>query len=91
MARKHDAQLPLRMSSDTLRVLKRIAKVKETEVQEMLRRAAYAIAEYAAVNGDKAVPLDMAITPINEPSMVEKVAEMLSHYEAAKKEEKEKK
>jgi hypothetical protein len=87
MARKHDAPFSMRISSDVLAALERIAKAKKTEVQELMRRAAYAITEYAIANGDKAVPIDMAIVPLNEPSASElKVAEEL--YKLIKKEEK---
>jgi hypothetical protein len=59
---KFDAQFPFRMSSSALAALQRIARAKNKDPQDLMRIAAEAIVEYAAVNGDKNVPLDMAIT-----------------------------
>lgn len=81
MAKKNDALFPFRLGSETHAALERIAAAKNTKAQELLRRAAYAIVDYATVNGDKAVPLDMEIAPVNAPSETHlKVLEKLEHY-----------
>lgn len=65
MDQKLDDLLGVKMTSEMKAALTRIAASKKVEPAELIRRAGYALIEYAAVNGDSAVPLEMEITPLH--------------------------
>lgn len=85
MAQKFDAQFPFRLPSETKEALIRIAGAKESDAQELLRRACYAIVAYAIEHGDKAVPLDMEIVPEHGVSahQVQVAEELYKHIKKA--------
>lgn len=90
MAKKFDAQFAFKMTSESKDALERIAKAKNADAQELVRRAVYAIIEYAELRGDDNVPLDMEISALGAPSeTVLRVTEEVYQYlkEAERKEE----
>lgn len=90
MGLKLEVQVMVKTTPEMRDALTRIAAAKAVEVPELLRRAGYAIIEYALANGDKAVPLDMEICPVGKPSASHlQVAEEL--YKIIKADEKKKK
>ena len=77
---KMSEQIGVKLPRDLAKALARIAVARSTTPQEFLRRAAWAIAAYAAEFGDDNVPLDLAITPWRAPERTQATSEKLDKW-----------